>query len=97
MNPHLFISIIPLEAAHRRLPCRPPQLGGGVAATKPAGDQEGRAEEEEEGGQEEGRKEEAGSGERRRGQACSTPRKRYSRGGATWIGSSEDSLVQGLT
>ena len=34
MNPHLFFFIIPIEAAHLRLPRRPPQFGGGVAATK---------------------------------------------------------------
>ena len=31
------------DAAHRRLSRRPSLLGGGVAATKPAGDQEGKA------------------------------------------------------
>ena len=34
MNPHLFFFIIPIEAAHRRLPRRPPQLAGGVADTE---------------------------------------------------------------
>ena len=33
MNPHLFF-FIPMEAAHRRLPRRPPQLGGGGPATE---------------------------------------------------------------
>jgi len=60
MNPHLFFSFIPIEASHRRLSRRPHQLGGVVAATKPAGDQEIQAEEEEEGGHEEGREEDVG-------------------------------------
>ena len=33
MNPHFFF-IIPIEAVHWRLPRRPPQLAGGVAATE---------------------------------------------------------------
>ena len=59
-EPTSFFFIIPIEAAHRRLPRRPPQLGGGVAATKPAGDQEIQAEEEQEGEHEEGREEDVG-------------------------------------
>ena len=65
-EPTSFFFSIPIEAAHRRLPRRPPLLGGGVAATKPAGDREGWAEEEEEGGQQEGR----GDGTRDKRAAC---------------------------
>ena len=50
MNPQLFF-FIPMEAAHRWLPRRPPQLGGGIADTEPAKGQEERAVEEEEGEQ----------------------------------------------
>ena len=50
MNPQLFF-FIPMEGAHRWLPRRPPQLGGGIADTEPAKGQEERAVEEEEGEQ----------------------------------------------
>ena len=47
--------IIPIEAAHRQLSRRPPQLAGGVAATELDHGIRKKQAGEEEGGQEEGR------------------------------------------
>ena len=60
MNPLFFFLLHPVEAAHLRLPRRPPQFGGGVAATKQEQEIRKKQAGEEEGGQKEGRGESAG-------------------------------------
>ena len=59
-EPTFFFLLHPVEAAHLRLPRRPPQFGGGVAATKQEQEIRKKQAGEEEGGQKEGRGESAG-------------------------------------
>ena len=83
-EPTSFFFIIPIEAAHRRLPRRPSLLGGGVAATE-TGDQEILARKEDEGGQEQGRGEDVGSGGSA-GDQCAACRGRVAAEGGPGIG-----------